>query len=148
MRDGSCEGKPMELKLTRRGFMQRTGAVAGRVVVGSSLLSLGCDRTYFGLLQAPDKNGIRLPPGFRSRVLAVSGETVPGTGHVWHTAPDGGAVFETRDGWIYTSNSERSVGGGAGALRFDGRGEVVDAYSIARVPGETALGVPRLGAPG
>ncbi len=120
----------MTSELNRREFMRMTGGLAGRAVVGSSLFALGCDLTYYGELQAPDENGIRLPPGFRSRILATTGEPVPGTDHLWHSAPDGGAVFKTRDGWIYTSNSERSFGGGAGALRFDRHGEPIDAYSI------------------
>jgi hypothetical protein len=120
----------MGFLLKRREFMQVAGGLAGRVVVGSSLFSLGCDLTYFGVLEPPDENGIRLPPGFRSRIVAVSGATVPGTDHIWHSKPDGGAVFETNDGWIYTSNSERSSLGGAGALRFDRHGEPIDAYSI------------------
>lgn len=86
-----------------------------------------------GPLQAPDANGVMLPPGFRSRIVARSGEapvTLPG--YTWHPAPDGGACFATPDnGWIYVSNSEvRSNAGGAGALRFNSSGEVVDAYSI------------------
>ncbi|MFP8878533.1 MAG: alkaline phosphatase PhoX [Myxococcota bacterium] len=121
----------MGSELNRREFMQAAGGLAGRAVVGSSLFSLGCDLTHFGVLKEPDANGIRLPPGFRSRIVAVSGETVPGTDHIWHRAPDGGAVFETHDGWIYTSNAELLFRlGGVGALRFDRRGELIDAYSI------------------
>jgi hypothetical protein len=117
-------------EVNRRAFIRLAGGFAGRAVVGSSLFSLGCDLTYFGVLQEPDENGIRLPPGFRSRIVAVSGERVPGTDHLWHSAPDGGAVFETRDGWIYVSNSEGFFVGGAGAVRFDRSGRVIDAYSI------------------
>jgi len=84
-----------------------------------------------GPLGDPDENGLRLPAGFTSRILARSSEAVPGTQHVWHRAPDGGAVFPTDDGgWIYVSNSEHSSSGGVGALRFDASGEVVDAYTI------------------
>ncbi len=118
------------LELNRREFMRLTGGLAGQAVVGSSLFALGCDLTYFGALREPDENGIRLPAGFRSRILAISGEPVPGTDFVWHAAPDGGAVFETRDGWIYTSNAELPAVGGVGALRFDRGGEVIDAYPI------------------
>jgi secreted PhoX family phosphatase len=89
-----------------------------------------------GPLGDPDANGVRLPAGFTSRVLARSREEViPGSGFTWHWAPDGGAVFATDDGgWIYVSNSEipaiGPISGGAGALRFDAGGNVVDAYSI------------------
>ena len=81
----------------------------------------------------PDANGVRLPEGFTARIVARSGQApLPGSGYVWHNAPDGGAIFPTEDqGWIYVSNSELSDGrGGAGALRFDEGGNVIDAYSI------------------
>jgi hypothetical protein len=83
----------------------------------------------YGALLDPDANGIRLPAGFTSRVLARALEPVAGTGHLWHRAPDGGATFRVRGGWIYVSNSEANPGG-VGALRFDRFGQVVDAYTI------------------
>src|SRR5688572_21407484 len=75
----------------------------------------------YGPLLAPDANGLRLPAGFTSRVIARSEQVVPGTTYVWHHAPDGGATFATADGgWIYVSNSEvpSATGGGASAVRF------------------------------
>lgn len=81
----------------------------------------------------PDENGVRLPPGFRSRVVARSGEPpVAGGSYAWHAAPDGGATFAAADrGWIYVSNCEMSgARGGVGALRFDRDGRLVDAYPI------------------
>ncbi|HSP98156.1 MAG TPA: alkaline phosphatase PhoX [Candidatus Dormibacteraeota bacterium] len=86
-------------------------------------------------LGAPDANGVRLLPGFTSRIVARSGQPpVPGGAYAWHGSPDGGAVFPAPDGgWIYVSNSELANGeGGVGALRFDASGGVVDAYSILR----------------
>lgn len=82
-----------------------------------------------GLLP-PDRNGIRLPQGFRSRIVARSGQ--PLFHYRWHAAPDGGATFATPDGgWIYVSNSELDKQqGGVGALRFDRQGECIDAYAI------------------
>ncbi len=82
-----------------------------------------------GLLP-PDRNGIRLPQGFRSRIVARSGQTL--FHYRWHAAPDGGVTFVTPDGgWIYVSNSELDKQqGGAGALRFDREGELIDAYAI------------------
>ena len=83
-----------------------------------------------GELLPPDANGIRLPAGFSSKVIAVSGETVPGSSYVWHAAPDGAATFELADGgWIYTCNSE-STPGGVGAIRFNSDGSIKDAYRI------------------
>lgn len=86
----------------------------------------------FGPLQEPDVNGLRVPAGFSSRVVATSGRAVAGTGHVWHGSPDGGATFATNDGgWIYVSNAERgSDKGGVGAIRFNAQAAIVDAYSI------------------
>jgi secreted PhoX family phosphatase len=82
----------------------------------------------YGPLQAADANGIRLPAGFSSRVIARSGQPV--AGYTWHDAPDGGACFADGDGWVYVSNSEINPGGGASALRFDAGGDVTSAYSI------------------
>jgi uncharacterized protein len=93
----------------------------------------GPDLGGVGPLGAPDENGVRLPPGFRSRIVAVTGQPPLGAGgHMWHAAPDGGAVFAVEDGgWIYVSNSEVAGGrGGAGALRFDASGQLVGAYPI------------------
>jgi len=83
-----------------------------------------------GMLQAPDENGVRLPVGLASRIVARSEQNL--FGYQWHAAPDGGATFSTPDGgWIYVSNSECRKGkGGAGALRFNRQGVLVDAYSI------------------
>jgi hypothetical protein len=80
-----------------------------------------------------DANGVRLPAGFSSRIVAESSVSpLGGCDYVWHAAPDGGACFADQDGgWIYVSNSELADGdGGAGALRFDAKGRLVDAYSI------------------
>ncbi|MCU0968146.1 MAG: PhoX family protein [Rubrivivax sp.] len=84
----------------------------------------------YGPLGPADVNGVALPAGFSARLLAVSGQMVQGTSHVWHGAPDGGACFATGEGgWVYVSNAELASGG-VGALRFDAAGELVDAYTI------------------
>ena len=133
----------------RREFLRR-GLVGMGVLATGSMLSrcresnpvgatqeppsrtLGDRLGKLGPLQPPDENGVRLPEGFSSRVVAQSSqEPVPGCGYRWHPAPDGAAVFTTDDGWVYVSNSE--VGGnqgGVGALRFDLQGRVIDSYSI------------------
>ncbi|MBX3232392.1 MAG: DUF839 domain-containing protein [Labilithrix sp.] len=98
-----------------------------------------------GPLGGPDANGVRLPPGFTSRVVAQTHDVVvAGKPYVWHASPDGGATFATEDGgWIYVSNSEETKGkGGAGALRFDASGEVVDAYAILRGTSNNCAGGP------
>lgn len=83
-------------------------------------------------LMPADSNGCRLPEGFSSRIVARSSELVlPNSGFEWPGAPDGGACFPAHDGWIYVANSELGNGkGGASALRFDGSGNLIDAYPI------------------
>ncbi|MEZ4406884.1 MAG: DUF839 domain-containing protein [Polyangiales bacterium] len=84
-----------------------------------------------GPLGEPDANGVRLPAGFTSRVVARTNQMVPGTSYRWHNFPDGGATYATEDGgWIYVSNSEIVFVGGVGALRFSAAGEVTSAYAI------------------
>lgn len=93
--------------------------------LGSRFIS-GC-----GPLSGADANGVLLPAGFSSRIIARSGEAVGGSAYTWHGAPDGGATFATGDGgWIYVSNSELSDVGGVGAIRFDSNGNIIDAYPI------------------
>jgi secreted PhoX family phosphatase len=84
----------------------------------------------YGALRAPDRLGFRLPEGFRVRLVARGGETVPGTDYQWHLASDGMATFPARGGGhVLVSNSE-TLEGGASAIRFGPGGEVADAYRI------------------
>ena len=89
-------------------------------------------RWAYGSLGPPDGNGVRLPAGFSSRVVARSGQPVGPTGYVWHAWPDGAAVFPLPDGgWVYVSNSEVPDGlGGVGMLRFGPDGTVTAARSL------------------
>ncbi len=131
--------------MDRRQFV-RLAASTG-AIVGLDALAVACGydgpttrptrgghvTPYGPLSAAPDGNGILLPAGFRSELLAVGGETVPGTSYRWHPFPDGGACFPVDDGgWVYVNNSEVYIdkAGGAGALRFDSGGHVVDAYRV------------------
>ena len=99
-----------------------------------------------GPLQAEDANGLRLPAGFTSRVVARAGLRRNGdaSGYVWHGAPDGGAVFALPDGgWVYVSNSEEPEGrGGVGALRFDRDAHLVDQYPICSGTSRNCAGGP------
>jgi secreted PhoX family phosphatase len=116
---------------SRRDVLRGALAGAGLLVVGR-----GWGHAVAGdppALGEPDGNGIRLPAGFTSRIVARSGaQPVPGSTYRWHGSPDGGDCFTTADGgWVYVSNAELPGGhGGVGALRFDARGEVVAAYPI------------------
>jgi len=106
------------------------GALWANLIVTNSRAAQG----RFQLLPA-DNNGVRLPAGFNSRIVAESSVSpVGGCEYVWHAAPDGGACFaDDAGGWIYVSNSELDDHkGGAGALRFDANGQLIDAYSILR----------------
>ncbi len=84
----------------------------------------------------PDKYGVRLPTGFKARLIGYSDELVPGTTFAWVREPDGAACFPLRNGgWIYAANSEvNGTGGGAAAIVFSAAGEITDAY---RILGET-----------
>ncbi|HNR91710.1 MAG TPA: DUF839 domain-containing protein [Dokdonella sp.] len=117
-------------------------AIGGDVLAGLNEASRGVaarsgktQRAFFdalrGGLQAANTDGLCLPTGFSSRIVARSGERVAGTSYDWHDAPDGGACFATPDGgWVYACNAETPDTGGVGALRFDARGRIVDAYRI------------------
>ncbi|AKN72308.1 translocation protein TolB [Streptomyces sp. PBH53] len=123
--------------MERRTFLR--GAVFGTsvAVFGGTLMQGAAyaapaqnGASPYGGLLAADANGIMLPSGFTSRVIARSGQTVPGTSYTWHGAPDGGACFADGTGWIYVSNSELATGGGASAVRFSSSGSVTGAYRI------------------
>jgi uncharacterized protein len=123
----------------RRNFLRLGAATAGALAFGPDFWR----RAYaapaqpgpgpYGSLagRVADDNGIVLPEGFRSRLVAQAGHVVPGSDYTWHSLPDGGATFAHDDGgWTYVSNSEVPGGGGVGALRFDADGEVVGARRI------------------
>lgn len=81
----------------------------------------------------PDENGIILPPGFTSRVIAVAGEPVGASGYVWPIFPDGAATFDDgKGGWYHTVNSEVFLPGFAGVsgIHYGSDGEILDAYQL------------------
>jgi hypothetical protein len=121
------------IRISRRELLIR--GLAGAGAVWANVLFGGCSSpgATASLPATPDRNGVRLLPGFTSRVVARSGDApVPGGDYAWHAAPDGGACFASQDGgWIYVSNSEiANHGGGAGAIRFNADGEIIAAYPI------------------
>ncbi|WP_432087012.1 MULTISPECIES: alkaline phosphatase PhoX [unclassified Streptomyces] len=123
--------------------MERRGFLRG-AVIGTSAAAFGGSLWHgaafaapaqpgagpYGALGPADANGIQLPAGFTSRVIARSGQTVTGTSYTWHSAPDGGACFVDGTGWIYVSNSEVNPSGGASAVRFNASGTITGAYRI------------------
>jgi len=101
------------------------GGAAGGAGGGSAGMGMS-NLVNLGPLQAADANGVRLPAGFTSRIVARSGMAPLAGSMPWHNAPDGGACYPTGDGgWVYVSNSEvGGGGGGVGALRFDAQGNI------------------------
>ncbi len=128
--------KPSVYNSSRREALRSLGGLG--LCLGSSTAMIGCSSdasqtiTAFGPLLETDANSLRLPAGFTSRIVAVSGQLpIESSDYLWHQAPDGGAVFSTDDGWIYLSNAElNDAAGGVGALRFDNDGNLIDAYSV------------------
>lgn len=123
--------------MERRTFL-RAAAIGGSSAVLGGTLWRGAAYAApaqpgagpYGALGAADANGIRLPSGFTSRVIARSGQTVSGTSYAWHNAPDGGACYADGTGWIYVSNSEINPSGGASAVRFSATETITAAYRI------------------
>jgi hypothetical protein len=155
---------------SRRAFLRNLFLSAGALVGGGGLLTAcgsgsspvggGGNRAGrfagIGELGEPDELGIRVPPGFSTRIVAITNQTpVSSSNYRWHIFPDGGGVMPKADGgWYYISNSEipgvGSLGfqfpelaaltdiietftpglGGAGVLEFAADGTITDAYRI------------------
>ncbi len=133
------------MALNRRQFVVRT---AGAALGGPALLALVGARVveagvppaaagaspYGPLASTPDENGLLLPAGFTSRVVAAAGEPVGSTSFIWPPLPDGAGIVPTDDGgWCYACNSNIFALGAAGSvsgIRFTPAGEVADAYIV------------------
>ncbi|ABW09955.1 WD40 domain protein beta Propeller [Parafrankia sp. EAN1pec] len=123
----------MERRTFLRSAIAGTGVVAFSGAIWDTALAAPAQNgsSPYGSLLAADANGVMLPSGFTSRIVARSGQVVSGTSYTWHNAPDGGAVFLNGTGWMYVSNSEvGSSAGGASVLRFDSSGTVTSAQRI------------------
>jgi len=98
----------------------------------------------------PDANGIILPEGFTSRVIATSGDLVSNTSHQWHIFPDGAATFPDGDGgWYYVCNSEVfnfmtnfEGHGGVSSIHFNKNAEIIDAFPILQGSHSNCAGGP------
>ncbi len=146
----------MSSTVSRRTLLGGAAAALG-VAATAPLAPLGGFAAYagptrtvtgpYGALRAPDANGLRLPPGFTSRVIGRAGQPVLGqpVGSVpWHAFPDGAGTFATPDGgWILVSNSENppptdipglaTIGDGLGrvtAVRFRPNGAIASVRTI------------------
>lgn len=164
---------PLDIAL-RRAFLLKTFRTAGAVSLAGFLAACGGDGdtpsdpapvdpgtpeppeppvepekfnpfAKFSSLQPADANGVMLPKGFTSRIVARSGQApVAGGSFLWHAAPDGGACYATDDGgWVYVSNAEMTAPlGGVGALKFDKNGKIIDAYPILKGTSGNCAGGP------
>ncbi|HEY1274421.1 MAG TPA: alkaline phosphatase PhoX [Thermoleophilaceae bacterium] len=127
------------MSTTRRSFIgMGVGGVAAaglgsafwNDLFGSRKGAPAAGRSAYGPRRDPDEHGLRLPDGFRSRLVARGGQRVPGTDYRWHIASDGAATFPIAGGgWILVSNSE-TLEGGASAIRFAADGAIRAAYRI------------------
>lgn len=118
----------------KRRELLKLGAYCGGLLWTGRIAGSSSDQQKHIRLLPADANGVRLPEGFSSRIVAESSiSPLGGCEYVWHAAPDGGACFDDDGGWIYVSNSELDDHkGGVGALRFDADGRLVDAYPVLR----------------
>jgi len=106
------------------------GAAFWDDVFGSAGSAASSPRSGYGPRAPANEHGLRLPEGFRSRLIARGGQPVEGTRYRWHEASDGMACFPVDDGgWILVSNSEVLVGG-ASAVRFGADAQPRGAYRI------------------
>jgi secreted PhoX family phosphatase len=124
--------------MRRREFVAAGAAAAGALTFGGTFWRRAFDAQAatagvgpYGPLQPADANGLALPQGFSSRVIARG--NVPVAGYPWHIFSDGQATYATEDGgWILVSNSEVPApdGGGASAIRFNSDASIASAYRI------------------
>lgn len=118
--------------VTRRTVLRWSGS-AGIVAIGA-MVTQACVPS--GPAEpGQDANGVVLLPGFESRIIATSGQRVPGTRFEYRAFPDGAATFvdpEVPGGWYLAVNHEIPAIGGVSSIRFAPDGTVVDAFSICR----------------
>lgn len=145
--------------MDRRQFLRRgIGAVGAGAVLPSAAMVAGAkagvapgvpgDSPYGPLRTEPDENGLLLPEGFTSRIVAVAGETVGDTDYAWHLFPDGAATFDDGEGgYYYAQNSEvfdflKADSGGVSVIHFDADGNISDAYNVLQGSNSNCAGGP------
>lgn len=89
------------------GTTSSSGLGAANSPASPSVPAANSRFSRIGALQAADANGVMLPPGFSSRVVALSTlPPLPGK-TPWHIFSDGAGVMALDDGgYLYISNSE------------------------------------------
>ena len=124
--------------MQRRQFLTAAGVSTGAVFT-ADLWSVARAQSAepgdspYGPLGEPDANGIRLPEGFTSTIVARSSEPVTGTDYEWPPFPDGAATFADQDGGLYLAVNSEVFNEGAGsvsAIHFDADGIPIDAYPL------------------
>ena len=71
------------------------GEAAWRKALGATAV---IGESPYGAPGAPDLNGVAVPAGFGTRLLATTGSVVAGTEYSWHGQPDGGSCFADSNG--------------------------------------------------
>lgn len=131
--------------LTRRDALRAGAGAAGGLAFFGGLLGPALNTMAapavpgagpYGPLNPPDANGVMLPNGFSSRVIARTDQVIGKSNYKFHGLPDGMGTYRTDDdGFILVSNSELPYAPpswviGAAAIRFDRNFRVTDAYPI------------------
>lgn len=116
----------MPPQISRRTVL-KWGSSAGLLSV-TGVLGLSCGRP---LPAGTDSAGLRVAPGFTSRVIAQAGAVVGG--NTFRAFPDGAATFvdpEVPGGWYLAVNHELPGTGGVTSIRFAPDGRIVSAREV------------------
>lgn len=132
-----------EIEIDRREWLKVAGLLglsAGLAGVGCAPANSGQPTTTWptttvpppqpiGPLQAVNADGLMIPAGFTSRIVATVGQQIGSTGYVLPANPDGAATFPKQGGgWVLMLNHETATpDGGVSRIVFDAVGTVVQA---------------------
>ncbi|MHB1138713.1 MAG: alkaline phosphatase PhoX [Microthrixaceae bacterium] len=129
-----------KVAVSRRTMLRWSGS-AGMLAVAASItqacVAPGTDDP------GADANGVVLPAGFSSRIIARAGEKVLGTPFEFRAFPDGAATFvdaAVAGGWYLVVNHEIPLSGGVSSIRFAPDGRIVEARSICSDTGLNCAG--------
>lgn len=135
---------PAALAACSSGTRPTADPVTSTTSPSSSTVPVVAVGDLYGPLGEPDANGLRLPAGFSSRVVATSGVAVAGTGFVFPPNPDGAFTFDDGEGgWYFAQNHETDGGqGGVTSIHFDGSGAVIGAEQVLTGTNRNCAGGP------